>query len=73
MQQSPEAVQQNTIALAAARQRYVEGAVDFLNVIATENALLDSSRTLTNADTQIATNLVALYRSLGGGWETVAP
>ena len=68
-----EAVQQNTAALAAARQRYIEGVVDFLNVIAAENALLDSSRTLTNADTQIASDLVVLYRSLGGGWEAVAP
>ncbi len=68
-----EAVRQNTAALAAARQRYVEGVVDFLNVIVVENAVLDSSRTLTNADTQIATDLVAIYRALGGGWETVAP
>ena len=35
-----EAVQQNVVALAAARQRYQQGAVDFLNVLAAQSALL---------------------------------
>ncbi|MGI4747737.1 MAG: efflux transporter outer membrane subunit [Janthinobacterium lividum] len=68
-----EAVKQNAIALSAARQRYVEGAVDFLNVISAENAVLQSSRALTDTDTQIAQSLVAVYRALGGGWEATAP
>jgi NodT family efflux transporter outer membrane factor (OMF) lipoprotein len=68
-----EAVKRNTDALAAARQRYVEGAIDFLNVIAAENAVLDSSRSLTGTDTQIAIDFVAVYRALGGGWENTAP
>ncbi|MFC0407225.1 efflux transporter outer membrane subunit [Roseomonas elaeocarpi] len=68
-----EAVKQNTRALTAARQRYVEGTVDFLNVIAAENAVLESSRSLAETDTRIAVAFVAIYRSLGGGWETIAP
>jgi outer membrane protein TolC len=64
-------VTENQAALRAARQRYSEGAIDFLNVITTQAELLQSENDLANNDTQIATNLVNLYRSLGGGWEVV--
>jgi NodT family efflux transporter outer membrane factor (OMF) lipoprotein len=62
-------VTENQAALQAARQRYSEGAIDFLNVIATQAQLLQSENDLSDSDTQIATNLVILYRALGGGWE----
>ena len=65
------AVHQNELALAAARQGYTEGAIDFLNVIAVQAALLQSQSQLVNVDTEINTRLVGLYRSLGGGWEIV--
>jgi NodT family efflux transporter outer membrane factor (OMF) lipoprotein len=62
-------VTENQAALQAARQRYSEGAIDFLNVIATQAQLLQSENDLADSDTQIATVLVNLYRTLGGGWE----
>jgi Outer membrane efflux protein len=62
-------VTENLAALQAARQRYSEGAIDFLNVISTQAQLLQSENDLADSDTQIATNLVNLYRALGGGWE----
>jgi NodT family efflux transporter outer membrane factor (OMF) lipoprotein len=62
-------VVENTAALQAARQRYTEGAIDFLNVIAAQTQLLQSENSLADSDTQIATFLVNLYRALGGGWE----
>ena len=62
-------VTENQAALQAARQRYSEGAIDFLNVIATQAQLLQSENDLADSDTQIATDLVNLYRALGGGWE----
>src|SRR6267378_7649873 len=62
-------VTENQAALQAARQRYSEGAIDFLNVIATQAQLLQSENDLADRDTQIATDLVNLYRALGGGWE----
>ncbi len=67
--QLAESAKQNEIALGAARQRYAAGAIDFLNVISTQAQLLQSQSDLANINTQIATDLVALYRSLGGGWE----
>jgi NodT family efflux transporter outer membrane factor (OMF) lipoprotein len=64
-----EAVTQNSTALQAARQRYVEGVIDFLNVNSAQSALLQSQNDLANSDAQITTDLVTLYRALGGGWE----
>ncbi len=64
-----QAVAQNRIALGAATQRYIEGDIDFLNVNSTQSQLLDSENALANTDTEIATDLVNLYRALGGGWE----
>jgi outer membrane protein TolC len=64
-----EAVKQNETALAAARQRFSEGAVDFLNVIAAENAVLESQNALASTKTQILVDLVGLYKALGGEWE----
>jgi NodT family efflux transporter outer membrane factor (OMF) lipoprotein len=62
-------VTENQAALQAARQRYQEGAIDFLNVITAQAQLLQSENDLADSDTQIATYLVNLYRALGGGWE----
>jgi NodT family efflux transporter outer membrane factor (OMF) lipoprotein len=62
-------VTENQAALQAARQRYSEGAIDFLNVISTQAQLLQSENDLADSDTEIAADLVNLYRALGGGWE----
>jgi len=62
-------VTENQSALQAARQRYSEGATNFLDVTATQAQLLQSENDLSDSDTQIAAGLVNLYRALGGGWE----
>jgi NodT family efflux transporter outer membrane factor (OMF) lipoprotein len=62
-------VTENQSALQAARQRYSEGATNFLDVTATQAQLLQSENDLADSDTEIATDLVNLYRALGGGWE----
>ena len=63
------AVAENQAALQAARQRYSEGAIDFLNVNSTQAQLLQSENDLADSDTRIVIDLVNLYRALGGGWE----
>ncbi|GAN55826.1 efflux transporter outer membrane subunit [Tanticharoenia sakaeratensis] len=68
-----EAFTQNEAALAAARQRYAEGAADYLNVVAAQGALLESQSALAANQTKIETTLVALYRALGGGWQYAEP
>ena len=67
--QVTDAVAQNDTALRAARQRYAEGVVDFLDVNAAQAQLLQSQNDLANSRTEIATGLVTLYRALGGGWD----
>jgi NodT family efflux transporter outer membrane factor (OMF) lipoprotein len=62
-------VTENQSALQAARQRYSEGATNFLDVTATQAQLLQSENDLADSDTEIATDLVNMYRALGGGWE----
>ncbi len=67
-----EALSQDQIALAAARQRYAEGAADFLNVIAAQSSLLNQQNTQAMTRGDISARLVDLYRALGGGWEPFA-
>ena len=63
------AAAQDKIALGAARQRYREGLVDFLNVNAALAQLLRSENDVVQSDVEVASDLVRLYRALGGGWE----
>lgn len=63
-----EAVAQNDRALAVARQRYQEGAIDFLNVLNVQRALLDTQSAQVSSATQTALDRVRLYKALGGGW-----
>lgn len=49
--------------------QYREGAVDFQRVLDAQRSLLVQQNNLTQASSSIATNLVALYKALGGGWE----
>ncbi len=61
-----EAVRQSEAALLAAQQRYTQGAADFLNVVSSEADVLRAQDQLAQADTEIAADLVRLYRALGG-------
>lgn len=71
------AVAQNQQALDTARQRYREGAIDFINVLNVQRALLDTQSALVDSATQAALDRVRLYKALGGGWPmpaaTLAP
>jgi multidrug efflux system outer membrane protein len=56
-----------------ARKRFDGGAADFLDVLDSERSQLEVEANLSRARTTAATNLVALYKALGGGWDTVQP
>lgn len=68
-----EAVRQNRAALTVAERRYREGATDFLNVLSVQRALLDAESDLAASNGQAASDLVILFKALGGGWENVFP
>jgi multidrug efflux system outer membrane protein len=51
-----------------ARIQYEEGAVDFLRLLDAESTVLDAEDSVTAAETALNTDVVAIYKALGGGW-----
>jgi NodT family efflux transporter outer membrane factor (OMF) lipoprotein len=49
--------------------QYREGAVDFQRVLDAQRSLLQEQNALAQNRSSVATNLISLYKSLGGGWE----
>jgi outer membrane protein TolC len=49
--------------------QYREGAVDYQRVLDTQRALLESQNRLAGTRSEAVTDLIALYKALGGGWE----
>jgi NodT family efflux transporter outer membrane factor (OMF) lipoprotein len=68
-----QAVAENRRALALAQSRYQQGVADFLTVLVAETSLLASQQQLADSTTTVSSNLVALYKALGGGWEIDMP
>jgi NodT family efflux transporter outer membrane factor (OMF) lipoprotein len=65
---SEKAVTTAKRALELAISQYREGSADYQRVLDSEHALLQQEQSLIQASSSIATNLVALYKALGGGW-----
>ena len=57
-------------AVDIALAQYREGAVDYQRVLDAQRSLLQEENTLAGTESSAATNLIALYKALGGGWET---
>ena len=64
------AVKQSQDALSLARDRYSSGVANFIDVLDAERSLQDNQLALATDTTAVSTDLVAIYRALGGGWET---
>jgi len=60
-------------ALALARQRYNTGVTSFISVLDAERTLLQAELQLAQSTAAVSTNLVQLYKALGGGWEQSLP
>lgn len=65
------AVESNKRAVALAQQRYNAGLTDFLTVLDAQRQLYSAQDQLVQSDRTVSTNLVALYKALGGGWESI--
>jgi multidrug efflux system outer membrane protein len=65
-----DAVAANRRAVAMANELYVRGLEDFLSVLDSQRALYLTESELAQSEAVMASNLVALYKALGGGWET---
>jgi NodT family efflux transporter outer membrane factor (OMF) lipoprotein len=66
-------VQDDQKALRLAQAQYTAGTGSFLQVLDAQRSLLSAQQNLTDNTTQISTNLVSLYKALGGGWESTYP
>jgi NodT family efflux transporter outer membrane factor (OMF) lipoprotein len=71
--QLKEAVTQNERAVSLAQSRYQEGVADFLQVLDAQRDLFLTQQALADSTTTVDTDLVAIYKALGGGWETDFP
>ena len=49
--------------------QYREGAVDFQRVLDSQRSELEQEDALAGIRSSVATNLIALYKALGGGWQ----
>jgi NodT family efflux transporter outer membrane factor (OMF) lipoprotein len=65
-----ESAHSAVMATTLARQRYTGGVSDFLPVLDAERSQLEIEAQLAQSETRTATSLVAIYKALGGGWES---
>jgi NodT family efflux transporter outer membrane factor (OMF) lipoprotein len=72
-QRLQQAVVQNQRALVLARDRYTDGLIDFLQVLDVQRNLLAAEQQLTDSSAAVSTDLVQIYKTLGGGWQTDFP
>ena len=56
-----------------ARQQYDQGIIDFVTVLTAEQSEFAAEDSLAQSQRAISTDLVALYKALGGGWEVMLP
>jgi outer membrane protein TolC len=63
-----QAFTSNQRAVELAQELYRAGLSDFLSVLEAEKELYSSEHELAQSEARVSTNLVALYKALGGGW-----
>jgi outer membrane protein, multidrug efflux system len=64
-----DAVAANRRAVEMANELYIRGLNDYLNVLDSQRALYVTETELALSEATMASNLVALYKALGGGWQ----
>jgi len=50
---------------------YTEGLLDFLNVLVAQRSLYAAEDALVQSNRNVAADLIALCKALGGGWESL--
>ncbi|NOT12829.1 MAG: efflux transporter outer membrane subunit [Methylococcaceae bacterium] len=64
-----QAVEADHLAAELSAELYQKGLTSFLNVLESQQALFQAQSNLVASEAKVASNWVALYKSLGGGWE----
>jgi len=60
---------QNQQAVSIAQRQYDNGLIDLLDVLEVQRNLYVSQDALAQSDQSVSSDLVAIYKALGGGWE----
>jgi NodT family efflux transporter outer membrane factor (OMF) lipoprotein len=63
-----DAVAENRKAVELSTKLYIEGQTDFLSVLDAQRSLYSSEDALVQSTRNLSTDLVSLYKALGGGW-----
>ena len=63
-----EAVAAGESAFRLARDKYESGLIDFQTVLSTQQSLLTVQNTLAFSQADVTSDLIRLYKALGGGW-----
>jgi multidrug efflux system outer membrane protein len=67
-----QAAQAAQAAAELARQKFEAGLTDFTDVLDTQRSLLSFQDQLAQSDGAVTSDLIQLYKALGGGWNTLA-
>jgi outer membrane protein TolC len=68
-----DAVRSYQDAADLARELYAQGLTDFLGVLEAERSLYLQQDALARSEQAVTTDLIVLYKALGGGWEVALP
>lgn len=63
-----DAVSANERAVELSLKLYTAGQIDFLNVLSAQRSLMLSESEFSQSKLALATDLISLYKALGGGW-----
>ena len=63
------AVQAATLAVTLSRDQYKAGLIDFSNVLDAQRSQLSFEDQLAESRGKVSSNLISLYKALGGGWQ----
>jgi outer membrane protein TolC len=64
-----QAAQASEQSVTLATDLYQHGLADFLRVLEAQRSLYQSQDALAQSDQAVSSDLIALYKALGGGWE----
>ncbi|HSW46747.1 MAG TPA: efflux transporter outer membrane subunit, partial [Phycisphaerae bacterium] len=64
------AAKSNRRAFDLANERYAKGLADFLSVLESQRSLYVTEDALIQSEGRAVASLIAIYKALGGGWET---
>jgi NodT family efflux transporter outer membrane factor (OMF) lipoprotein len=68
-----DAVTANLKAVELSTELYSEGQTDFLNVLVSQGSLNSSEDAFVQSTRNLSTDLIAIYKALGGGWDVNSP